>query len=115
MAEEFIAKSGNPTIHYSGQAVFGKNHYCRWYTTDGSTGICTIRNKSRKNTLSIVISGAPKTIYTTDGTPFNGLHKIPPNSPTSNITAIGDFKGKMVTIFNNSALAASCFVVCVAN
>jgi hypothetical protein len=98
MAVMQIKKSNNPVIKKSGSARFGKNHHCTWYTTDGSKSIITIHNPGRDNTLTFIVNGAPETIHDTDGKKFNGLHEIPPNCPTCNVTAIGDFKGQMQQI-----------------
>lgn len=101
-------------IDGSGQETFGKNQYCLWNTTDGSTSICTIQNPGTANTLTVVISGAPDTMYTTSGVLLNGKHQIPPNNPDINVTALGDFQGKQVTIFNMSALDTPCALTTVA-
>lgn len=77
---------------------------------NGSISTCTIQNPSRANTLTFSVSGAPSTINTVEGDPFNGVHSIPPNNPTMNVTAIGDFLGTQVTIFNISSLDADCDV-----
>lgn len=110
MATDLIAASDNPVINDAGKAEFGKNHYCLWNTKDGSISTCTIQNLSRANTLTFVVSGAPPAIKTTDGTSFNGQHSIPPNNPTHNVTAFGNFLGTQVTIFNMSSLEAECSV-----
>lgn len=107
----FLASDYNPTIHGAGQTCFGQNHYCTWMTYDGSSSTCVITNPGVHNTLTLTVSGAPDEVYTTDGNPFNGQHVIPPNSPTANVTALGDFKGHQVTIFNMSALETLCQVV----
>jgi len=110
MAQDYVAKSDNPVINGTGAKTFRRTHYCTWHTWDGSILICTIQNPDRHNTLSFVVSGAPSNIMTTDGESFNGTFSIPPNQPEENVTAIGDFKGQVVTIFNSSALNADCSV-----
>ena len=110
MAHELLKGSENPKIQNSGKAVFSKNHYCLWSTTDGSISTCTVQNPGTANTLTVVISGAPATMMTTDGELFNGQHRIPPNNPTHNITAVGDFTGVVVTLFNMSSLDTDCGV-----
>lgn len=107
---ELLKSTSNPVIQQSGSATFGKNNYCLWYTADGSTSSCTITNTGLANTLTIVVSGAPSSIVCTDGSPFNGQHTIPPNNPTMNITAVGNFAGTQVTIFNMSSLDTPCQV-----
>jgi hypothetical protein len=106
---QFLA-SGNPSIQYSGTAAFGKNQYCVWTTKDGSISQLTIQNPNKDNTLTFVISGAPSTMTTTTGAPLNSQFSIPPNSPTTNVTAVGNFLGTLVTIFNMSTLQATCQV-----
>lgn len=110
MAEQFLVHSPDPVIDGAGSAEFDQNYYCIWNTTDGSTSICTITNPGTANTLTFVVSGAPSSITCTDGTPFNGQHVLLPNNPTHNVTAVGDFRGTQVTIFNMSALPATCDV-----
>lgn len=106
---QHLISDDNPIIKGTGTASFGKDHYCIWCTSNGSTSICNIQNPS-EDTLSFVVSGAPTSIYTTTGKVFNGLHAIPPNQPTSNVTAIGDFQGVQVSVFNLSATDATCQV-----
>lgn len=113
MADFFFIQldSDNPVIHRQGEAEFGPTHYCTWETVNGQSSLCTIVNPSR-NTLYFVVSGAPTNIVTTDGKPFNGRHEIPPNNPTSNVQALGEFRGVTVTITNvtNPAIDAICHV-----
>lgn len=105
-----LVSDDNPVIKGTGTASFGKNSYCIWCTTNGSTSICNIQNTSPGDTLSCVVSGAPEDMYTTKGDKLNGLHTLPPNQPTVSVTAIGDFKGKQVSIFNLSAIDTPCDV-----
>jgi hypothetical protein len=109
----FLAAENNVTIDGSGQEQFGKSNFCKWLTSDGSTSIITVTNAGVANTLTLVISGAPATIIATDGSPLNGQHTIPPNSPSTNVTAIGNFLGQQVIVFNMSALDTPCSVVTV--
>lgn len=107
MATEFLKDSDNPVIQKQGAAQFEPGHYCTWITANGQNSLCGITNPS-SNTLVIIVSGAPNTIYTTDGKLFNGQHHILPNRPTDNVTALGDFQGVTVTITNISNPTAEC-------
>lgn len=108
MADELCCHDDNCTIHQRGKCTFNKGHYCTTNTVNGSISIFEITNPGQDNTLVIMVSGAPATMYTTDGKLFNGEHQVPPNSPAANITALGDFEGKKVTIYNASPLDTPC-------
>jgi hypothetical protein len=105
-----FAATANPKIQKAGKAEFPSPQFCTWVSANGPTSTCRITNTGR-NTLTVVVSGAPEKITTTDGKPFNGQWQIPPNSPTTNVTAIGDFLGTTVTIFNMSNPSTDCKVV----
>ncbi|GEM_PF-4147574 len=113
-AEGGVGDSGgqNPVIRQSGQATVSTNHFCLWETANGSNSIASITNPGSRNTVSFVVSGAPDTILTTTGAPLNGLHAIPPNNPTFNVTAVGDFLGTNVTIVNISNPDAEFHISC---
>ena len=113
-APEFTFDSQNPVIRVQGHATFGPYLFCTWYTKNGSNSLLNIINPS-SNTLYISISGAPNTIHTTTGVPLNGAHSIPPNDPTKNVQALGDFLGTKVTIANttNPRIPAECAVTAV--
>lgn len=97
-------------VNGSGQVTLGQFKQCAWMTPNGATAVIVVTNPSA-STLSIVVSGAPATIFAADGTPLNGQHQIPPNSPTANLTAIGNFLGQQVMLFNISTPAANAQIV----
>ncbi len=106
-----IAASVNPTINQAGQAQFPASAFCTWTTNNGSQSTVVVTNPGNQNTLTVIISGAPSTILTATGQPLNGEWTIPPNSPTSNVTAFGNFLGTIVTLFNLSNPSTTCKVV----
>ena len=107
-----FAAAANPKIHKAGKAEFPSPQFCTWVSANGPTSTCRITNTGR-NTLTVVVSGAPDDIKTVSKPekPFNGQWQIPPNSPTTNVTAIGNFEGTTVTIFNMSNPSTDCKVV----
>lgn len=102
----FIDTATPNCIHGSGQVIVGQFRNCTWTTPNGSTAVLVVTNTSASQ-LSVVISGAPMEIFAADGSPLNGRHVLPPNVPTANVTAIGDFRGQNVTLFNISTPAAN--------
>ena len=97
----------NPIIEGTGIVEFPPDHFCTWNTNNGSTCICNITNPGAANNLLLIIAGAPDTLLTTTGEPFNGEHTLGPNSPTNALIAYGDFLGRQVTIFNASTPSAT--------
>lgn len=107
----FIRAESKLCIHGSGQASVGQYQSCTWVTPNGVTAVLVVTNGGGTSALTIVISGAPPEIFATDGSPLNGQHLIPANQPTANVTAIGDFKGQQVMVFNMSNPAVAAQVV----
>ncbi len=95
----------NPVINETGNANVPPTGTATWNTVSGSVSNMTITNVSRENTLNIIISGIPDGvsgfINNQPGT-LNGLHSIPPNTPTYSIVGNGDYKGAKVTVQNNT-------------
>lgn len=106
------ADTSNPVIQGTGQAIFGSGLYCTWNTDNGSVSMVKVANPGLANTLTFIVSGAPATITCNDpkNSTFNGVHTMPPNSPTSQIIATGDFGGQVVTITNFSNPSTTCQV-----
>ncbi len=97
--------SQNPVINQNGSATIETGENCTWNTPIGSNGNLSISNSSRANELNISISGAPTTniTVTVNGasqTNLNGMWTLPPNAPTMEVNAYGDFHGQTVTITN---------------
>ena len=95
----------NPVINKTGSADILPTYTATWNTANGSNSNMTITNKSRQNTLSIIISGVPAGVngfINGKEAELNGLHTIPPNTPTYTIVGNGDFLGVKVTVQNNT-------------
>lgn len=97
----------NPVINESGSASINSGQNATWNTANGSASSLTITNTSRANTLTLGITGAPTEgiIVQVNGVvqpTLNNFYTIPPNSPSYNILAQGDFKGAIITIMNNT-------------
>lgn len=105
-----LATDDNPVIQGTGTTTIDAPQHATWITNNGSTCTITITNPSVADSLTIVISGAPTEITATDGSSFDGQHVIPPNSPTTTVTAFGDFKGQQVSIVNVSSPSAPCYI-----
>ena len=105
----FIETASPNCINGTGQVTLGQFKSCAWMTPNGATAVVVITNAGT-STLTIVVSGAPATIFATDGAPLNGLHAIPPNA-NANVTAMGNFLGQQVMLFNISTPATNAFIV----
>lgn len=106
--QDFVAGS-NPVINKAGTAQFGAPFFCTWLTANGQPSTVTIANVG-PNTLTVSVSGAPQNILNSKGQPLNGVYSIPPNCPTCQVNAQGDFQGQTVTIFNTSNPNTTCSV-----
>lgn len=104
-----FAPSANPVINRAGTANFGAPFFCTWNTANGQPSTVTISNAG-PNTLTVSVSGAPANILNSKGAPLNGIYSIPPNCPTCQVNAAGDFQGQTVTIFNTSNPNTTCAV-----
>lgn len=115
---EFDVNSQNPVINTAGEATIDPSQFATWNTANGSASSLTITNPGQANTVTIVISGAPSTIVEVNtGKPLNGVWNLRPNTPTDNVTALGDFTGAQVYILNNTNpnITASAHIVCRVN
>lgn len=104
-----LAAGSNPVIQKAGTASFVQPYYCTWNSTNGQTSTLTISNPG-PNTLTVGVSGAPATIMS-GSKPLNGVWSIPPNCPTCDVIAFGNYLGTTVTIVNLSNPNTTCAVV----
>ncbi|WP_430409953.1 hypothetical protein [Kordia sp.] len=98
--------SKNPKIDKTGRAEVKATRTCTWVTVNGGNSTMTVTNQSRKNELSIIISGVPddvKGFINGKTADLNGYHIVPPNSPSYSIVGSGNFKGVEVTLENNTS------------
>lgn len=97
----------NSVVHQHGNASIGSGQYCLWETACGTVSTLIIANSSRVNTLYLGIIGTPDSgirikVNGQSKDKLNGFYEIPPNTTTYVIEAYGDFKGKSITITNNT-------------
>lgn len=97
-------------IDGTGDVTVGQYQSCGWTPPNGATAVLVVTN-SGANALTIVVSGAPATVFATNGSALNGQHILPANQPTANVTAFADFRGQQVMIFNMSNPATDARVV----
>lgn len=109
VSRQDFAAGSNPVIDKAGTAQFGAPFFCTWKTANGQPSTVTITNPG-PNTLTVSVSGAPDGIKGSNGKPLNGVWSIPPNCPTCQVNAAGDFQGQTVTIFNTSNPNTTCKV-----
>lgn len=68
-------------------------------TYAGRVSTLTLTNPGTANTVNYVVAGLPASIASQS--PTNGT--IPPNSPTTQISWVGDFAGAAITIANTTS------------
>lgn len=101
-------------LNGTGNVTLAPGERCIWEPSNGADSFITVRNDGLRNTLTCDITGAPPHITGTQSNgapkPLNGRWKIPPNMPTAEVRASGDFEGHRVTIINNSDPETTCHV-----
>lgn len=107
--------TGAVTVNGNGDVTLAAGKRCIWHPSNGADSRITVRNGGRLNALTCDITGAPPDITATgpDGAskPLNQRWKIPPNMPTADVTASGDFQAKAVTIINISDPETPCRIL----
>ncbi|MEW6574739.1 MAG: hypothetical protein AB1408_00125 [Pseudomonadota bacterium] len=103
--------SQNPVINQAGSAIISSSQYCTWNTASGRNSILTIVNSSRTNNLTIAITNAPSSGITVQlngqvQQTLNNIFTLPPNSPSYEIVATGNFGSRMITITNITNMLA---------
>lgn len=76
--------------------------YFEWHAASGVPSFLQITNPGATDPVTVVVSGAPTDVFATHGAVLDGRHTIPAVPATANVSAVADFRGHTVIVFNVS-------------